>query len=100
MKFVSKRLVGLCTAGAVIVAMSVPTTAASRINAGISDIFTSNIENGSKVNAGVSSALASYIDVSSARATISTGRMPRRLPLWARPFADIRILALPMSRAI
>lgn len=73
MKFVSKRLVGLCTAGAVIVAMSVPTTAASRINAGISDIFTSNIENGSKVNAGVSSALASYIDVSSARATISTG---------------------------
>lgn len=73
MKF-NKKLVGLFTAGLMIIAMSVQTPAAtSGISAGISETIAANIESSADANAGISSALASCIDVSTAKATISAG---------------------------
>lgn len=74
MKFRNKKLVGLFTAGSMIIAMSVQTPAAtSGISAGISETIAANIESSADANAGISSALASCIDVSTAKATISSG---------------------------
>lgn len=74
MKFKNIKLVGLLTAGAVVLSTPVSTWAATAgVSAGISENIASNTEAGSTVNAGVSSALASCIGVSTARATISEG---------------------------
>ncbi len=74
MKFRHKKLTGLFTAGALIITMSVQTGAAvSGISAGISEKIAESMENSTDVNAGISSALASCIDVSMAKASISSG---------------------------
>lgn len=74
MKFKNIKLVGLLTAGAVVLSTPVSTWAATAgVSAGISENIASNTEAGSTVNAGVSFALASCIGVSTARATISEG---------------------------
>ena len=53
MKFRNKRLVGLFTAGSMIIAMSVQTPAAtSGISAGISETIAANIESSADANAG------------------------------------------------
>ncbi len=74
MKFRNKKLVGLFTAGAMIITMSVQAEAVtSGVSAGISEKIAANIESSADANAGISSALASCIDVSTAKATISSG---------------------------
>lgn len=75
MKFSNKRFVGLITAGAIIIAMSVPAEAAtSGVSAGISEKIVEKMDSSNDVNAGISSALADCIDVSAAKATISTDK--------------------------
>ena len=66
----SKRLIGLFTAGAVLLTTEAMTKGAS---AGISESIAENMEDGRDMNAGISSVLASCIDVSAARATVSDG---------------------------
>ncbi len=78
MKFSNKRWIGLLTAGAVIITMSVQTGAStSGITAGVSQRIAADMESSAEmnggVNAGVSSALAACIDVSTSKATISAG---------------------------
>ena len=75
MKFSNKRFVGLFTAGAIIIAMSVPAEAAtSGVSAGISEKIVEKMDSSNDVNAGISSALADCIDVSAAKATISSDK--------------------------
>lgn len=75
MKFRNKKLISLLTAGTVLITMPVlakATTAGA--NAGISESIAANMEGGDRAaNAGLSSALASCIDVSMAKASISAG---------------------------
>lgn len=74
MKFRNKKLVSLFTAGTMIITMSVQAEAVtSGISAGISETIAATIESSADANAGVSSVLASCIDVSTAKATISSG---------------------------
>lgn len=75
MKSRNKRLVGLFTAGAMIITMSVQTRATGILGmtAGISERIAANMENASESNAGISSTLADCIGVSVAKATISEG---------------------------
>ena len=73
MNFRHKRLMGMITAGALFVTMASPAGAATLgVRAGITEKIAANIEGGSDVNAGVSSALASCIDVSTAKSGVST----------------------------
>ena len=70
----SKRLIGLFTAGAVLLTMPFQTEAMTKgASAGISESIAENMEDGRDMNAGISSVLASCIDVSAARATVSDG---------------------------
>ncbi len=59
--------------GTVLIISAPQTLAATGISAGISERMAVNIEDDSNVNAGVSSVLADCIDVSAAKATISSG---------------------------
>lgn len=94
MKFRNKKLVGLFTAGSMIMAMSIQALAAtSGISAGISETIAANIESGADANAGVSSALASCIDVSTAKLQFLQEKMRQQPP--DRVPADIRIWVLP-----
>lgn len=69
------KIIGLLTVGFIITAMSEPVSAdtAAGISAGISQNIAATSQNETGVNAGISSALASCIDVSTARAVISEG---------------------------
>ena len=66
MKFGNKKLVGLLTAGAILLTMPVQSGASTGITAGISQKIAANIETVAGGNAGVSSALASCMDAESA----------------------------------
>ncbi len=73
MKFRNKKLISLLTAGAIMLTLPISAEAITG-GAGVSGKIAASMENSSiPANAGVSSALASCIDVSTARATISDG---------------------------
>ncbi len=73
MKFRNKKLISLLTAGAIMLTLPISAEAITG-GAGVSGKIAASMENSSiSANAGVSSALASCIDVSTARATISDG---------------------------
>lgn len=72
MKFMYKRCFSVLTLGAMLMTMPIMTEAETvGVSAGISKKIAANIGGNSTVSAGVSSALTSYIDVSTAKATIS-----------------------------
>jgi len=75
MKSKNKRFRGLYTAGVIVVTASVPAGAAAPqgVGAGISERIAANMEDTPDASAGVSSALASCLEVSMAKATISAG---------------------------
>ncbi len=88
MKFGNKKLVGLLTAGAILLTMPVQSGASTGITAGISQKIAANIETVAGGNAGVSSALASCMDAEIRQGTLR--KQPRE-----RRSADIPTLASP-----
>ena len=75
MKSKNKRWISFITVGALTIAMSLPVFAATAgVSAGVSEQITEKLqEHDTSANAGVISALGACIDLSMAKATISTG---------------------------